>query len=193
MGCPAAILISPSLSPSLRWADCRGNSVAVILHEVLCISMYLPDSTHPLSVYAECVREVEDLIGNARHIGFQRIFLGGDLNVQLPEVHPHTGPQSFGVASSMSADVMEKVGFGLWTGLCSEHGLRVVNTWLDEPERQWWLTRAPLGQNRVRGTRIDYVLVSMEATSTSHVGRQRVLRSDHYPMHVKINTQGSFW
>eukprot|EP00959_Pyramimonas_sp_CCMP1952_P338622 7091313-Pyramimonas_sp.AAC.1 len=42
---------------------------------------------------------VGELIGMARHIGFERILSGGDLNVQLPEIHPHCGPQSCGMAS----------------------------------------------------------------------------------------------
>ena len=107
INCPSAVLISPSLRGSIEWMRSLEHSVAVIVHGVLHISMYLPDCTYPFQVYLRVFQEVEELIGCAQGIGFMGMYLGGDLNVELPEVEPFTGPQACGRVASVGGDVTE--------------------------------------------------------------------------------------
>eukprot|EP00973_Karenia_brevis_P087353 12109935-Karenia_brevis.AAC.1 len=74
--CPAAILISPTLKDSIRWTCAKTRCLATMVHDVLFLSCYFPDSTYPLEEYLEAFDEMKAIIFEARNLGFRELHLG---------------------------------------------------------------------------------------------------------------------
>ena len=136
--CECVILLPKHMQTAIRTRHHSTNYIAVQIHDMLFVNVYIPQSGQPLESYLQSIREVESFLTSLRsaEVPPQHICLGGDFNVSLPPRQGDvTGPFAM-LRPQTQARVTAMLEF------LTRWQLRALNTWepLDAARRNGQLT-----------------------------------------------------
>ena len=176
---PAAVVVHARHRANVRWQGDCNVAAAILVYDLLILSLYLPQPGRGLPIFLEAISEVKTLITSVPKRFAFKVFIGCDANATLARssfLPDRVGPCAPPPPADESGQALLELMLSVGAYAPSTYGNPLEDYWTHD----WY------GDRSVR-SQLDYVFVPLDFSSVCSVNYGLDCRSDHKPLVCSVH------